>query len=151
MKLQKQVTNKDISKRIKELGVKQDSLFYYSKLDLKDWEIEQGVEEYSCDYFGGQEYKEEDISAFTVAELGEMLPEQILWKNWDSERDEYLVLSYSKEWSVFRGEPTGSKNWVVTLKSNKEDNVHHYIIADTEADARGKMLIYLLENNLITL
>ena len=63
-------------------------------------------------------------AAFTVAELGEML--------WDRE----LPFYNDGQWTNpgFYDLPTGRQR----------------IVADTEADARGEMLIYLLENRLIT-
>ena len=65
-------------------------------------------------------------SAFTVAELGEMLPKMARsGKTTDN--------SYSCQ---VLGEYVGTSRM----------GLEH---ADTEADARAKMLIYLLENNLI--
>ena len=72
-----QVSDLESSRKLKELGVKQESLFYWTKLDLKDWEIQQGIEEYSADYFG-ESIPSDGISAYTVAELGEMLLDNIV-------------------------------------------------------------------------
>lgn len=62
------------------------------------------------------------IAAFTVAELGEMLPEKTCWRGYSNNGNKWGF-----EFGDFRAE------------------------AVTEADARGKMLIYLLENKLINL
>jgi hypothetical protein len=72
MKLEQQVTSLELSKRLKELGVRQESLFYFfgNKAEL---EAMRG--------YGGPEILLEGdyswavrVSAFTVAEIGEMLP-----------------------------------------------------------------------------
>jgi hypothetical protein len=72
------------------------------------------------------------ISAFTVAELGELL------KNTGVESGN----------GYFRNTFWFKDKWYGTMDTKNEDPA---ITADTEADARAKMLIYLLENNLITL
>lgn len=121
MKPQKeqQVTSLEISKRLKDLGVKQESLFYWSFYDGGNNKDEPGL---IFTDESNQGFKEDLISAFTVAELGEMLQE---WKN--------LRLDSTKD----------SNGW--SIAKNETDRIY----ADTEADARGKMLIYLLEHNLI--
>lgn len=128
MQLEKQVTSLELSKKLKELGLKQESLFY--------WHIsyETVSEEYGQDYIPYIFYHKDEsrhgfvgggnYSAFTVAELGEMLPE------------------YSHSWKV-------ENQWICSLKTIPSGNPT--ISAETEADARAKMLIYLLENNLIEL
>ena len=70
-------------------------------------------------------------SAWTVAELGEMLKalssrEWSAWTEWN-----YVY----KKWTCFLGNENSDTEW-------SEDG-------DTEADARAKMLIYLIENKLI--
>lgn len=62
MKLEQQVTNLELSKRLKELGVRQESLFWWEHPDMEwghtDWIVKYGD--------SNPVYK---ISAFTVAEL----------------------------------------------------------------------------------
>jgi hypothetical protein len=70
MKLKDQVCSLEPAKKLKELGVKQDSLFWWTTDNLNfvddkcTWWIEPTVESYT-----------RRISAFTVAELGEYLRE----------------------------------------------------------------------------
>lgn len=111
MELEKQVCSLELAKKLKELGVKQESLFW--------WNISDGI------VIGEQYRRPPSISAFTVAELGEMLP-----GNFNTIR-------------------RGDGSWLA-YDGNAADNVNHQEISDTEADARAKMLIYLLENNLLT-
>src|SRR4051812_36893725 len=70
MKLEQQVCSLELAKRLKELGVKQESLYYWNIRHI--WIVLKAI---------GEPYitrKPEDYaSAFTVAELGEMLPSEI--------------------------------------------------------------------------
>ena len=68
MKLQDQVCNLELSKELKKLGVKQESLFYWTKNPF--WFPVIGSWKESAK-------PKEAISAFTASELGEMLPEEI--------------------------------------------------------------------------
>lgn len=149
MKLEQQVTSLEISKHLKELGVKQESLFYYYKdeydIDEFNWELGVLNDTISEPRLHGINYGldvvhskspfviDEYISAFTVAELGEMLPSAI--KNnsaflyiWKDDADEWRV-DYS-QWGMNK----------IGYMIEKENN---------QANAYGKMLIYLLENKLI--
>lgn len=143
MELSKQVTSLELSKKLKELGVKQESYFVWFKPDHtgdKKWQV--GL--FDGTYFHGENEKEtghygytfglskELFSAFTVAELGEMLPEEIYHPK---KEDVELYLAISPH---LRG------TWQIQYSG-------YFVQSDqTEADARAKMLIYLLENKLIT-
>jgi hypothetical protein len=65
MTIEEQVTSLEVSKKLKELGVKQESLWYWWKAG------HIFVEERR---YAGRQW-EKLASAFTVAELGEMLPD----------------------------------------------------------------------------
>lgn len=120
MKLENQVVSLDLAKNLKELGVKQESYFSWAEYTDEDGHQVVGIVTnpgtYSADYY----------SAFTVAELGEMLPTKN--ENWQTSK------AYNDKW------------FIVDYKNSIKP-----MYADTEADARAKMLIYLLENKLITL
>lgn len=74
MKLEQQVCIVSLAKRLKELGVKQESLFSFVKQD--------GTEDYYLGEFPDNKYDlARHVSAFTVGELGEMLPETINTKD----------------------------------------------------------------------
>lgn len=150
MKLEKQVSNKELSQRLKELGVEQESLFYWNEMDeliyLREWvkrieyehvepkdfvaEMQKenvrptvghgfNYERFYLNEIQPFNRKDKVFSAFTVAELGEMLPGNI------------QSIRENGEWLVY--EPS-------KLPGHK---------ATTEADARALMAIYLLENKLI--
>lgn len=131
MKLEQQVTSLEISKRLKELGVKQESLFWWGsaipgagilKRD-SDFSLSSMPVKLNGNWKGF-------YSAFTVAELGEMLPEG------------YATYVAPHQKKI----PPAKWKCIFPMPHNLEKDV----FADTEADARGKMLVYLLENNLLT-
>ena len=127
MTLEQQVTSLEISKRLKELGVKQESLFWWHHERLEDTDE---VDSWGENHLG---VWQNVVSAFTVAELGEMLPEVI-------RKDEWLTC-----------EKTIGGVWKISYSYFDGVNRDNFQTADTEADARGKMLIYLLENKLMGL
>lgn len=120
MKLQDQVISLELAKNLKELGVKQDSLFYWWKPIDGDWILVEKKEQDE-----GYQMEGRAFSAFTVAELGEMLPCDFVSGKDISEK--FCCWSES--------------NTIV---------LDFIEFAKTEANARAKMLIYLINNNLIS-
>lgn len=119
----KLVTGRKISEKLKRLGVKQKSEFCWVKYLYKD--------KYKWDLFCLLRGKtaSKNISAFLVGELGEMLTkidftDSIIFDKSSKWRTAYCDNAYKH--------PLSKATW-----------------ADTEANSRGKMLIYLLENKLI--
>lgn len=121
MKLEQQVVSLELAKKLKELGVKQESEFYWTEFFGDRYEIKHK------DFASGGQTG--NCSAFTVAELGEMLP------------DGYVAVKQPDGW--YHGD------YAHDLEDGIFVNTHLGSNADTEADARAKMRIYLLENNLI--
>lgn len=118
MELSKQIVSLELAKKLKELGVKQESLHLWQYVYAhKGYEIDNGDLDPSMTF-----------SAFTVAELGEMLPE-------------YANVNGMQTW--FCDKENGK--WRCGFRYN----INTVQKADTESDARAKMLIYLLENKLI--
>ena len=116
MQLEQQVCSLELAKWLKELGVKQESTFSWCRGD--------DAATFGIGYSSvtAQAYVREFYSAFTVAELGEMLPDRYL--------DEIKRLV---------------DRWFFPEEYDVLGNMQF-----TEADARAKMLIYLLENKLLT-
>lgn len=139
MKLEQQVCSLELAKQLKDLGVKQRSLFGYVHFDKSvhrkggyDLEV-TSPEAGTRSFYVGREI----ISAFTVAELGEMLPQVITFKNVVYQL--FVSLGLDKQWFV-----------VYANVQDYEDNAPFPIMmTHNEADARAKMMIYLLENKLI--
>lgn len=139
MELNKQVVSLELAKRLKEVGVKQESLFSYLRYDDGHQELIYGNAPKGNSYW---------TSAFTVAELGEMLPNEIRSMNPNTRREETYHLHY---WHIKEG-------WYLEYStrgraSSMRDNSHcaHWEENSNEADARAQMIIYLLEQKLITL
>jgi len=132
MKLKEQVCSLESSKRLKELGVKQESLFYwYRWTDTFNRQFGELPDEKDNNTLGAPSIQPvplsgitDRFSAFTVAELGEMLPDNVIGT---------LRLNGGEHSTGIRFENSGYK----VFKNNNE------------AEARAKMLIYLLENKLI--
>ena len=79
------------------------------------------------------------IAAFTVAELGEMLPSEINSGEWCGPLS--APLKGDNDWWFYEL-PVLSSPKVISLGGTPTDR--------NEADARAKMLVYLIENNLVT-
>jgi hypothetical protein len=129
--LEKQCVSLKLTKRLKELGVRQESLFYwcgfYNDSGGKTWFIVRH------DVLEDYEEEPENYAAFTVAELGEMLP-KIAIPN-----------------TNYYGSKTEDGRWEVGYVFMDGSGIYHLEVEATEADARAKMLIYLVENKLVTL
>ncbi len=133
MELKEQVGSLELSKRLKELGVKQESLFYWWGHG-SFYEVETEHNFFSGGGYIGQ--NTEQYSAFTVAELGEMLP-----KNIAKSGNIYIPQFYYGHCWFYYYRMGGSGTYLF----------EPVIEANTEADARAKMLIYLIKNKLINL
>ena len=108
MPLKQQVTSLELSKRLRELGVPQKSLWYWSNQKTSGWILLE-----QSGGWGGHSL--ECISAFTVAELG------IYFKNisWDSVR-----------WSLSAGDslwPLLSDDWWMFNPDNLAKMLIHLI------------------------
>lgn len=144
MKLQDQVCSLELAKRLKELGVKQDSLFYWRTFWNRYKEVEPEIKDTNTVFSVGDEGWYITRSAYTVAELGEMLPAD--YRGYESFNGE--MTEYDTEGMAFKTYKIKDK-WI--CEAFEEDIDIEETEADTEADARAKMLIYLLDNKLITL
>ena len=145
MNLNQQVTSLELSKKLKELGVKQESHWYWESYYLPEITTDRHNNIIDSKYIryiadkrpvirsGFLTSKLKYYSAYTVAELGELLPE-----GFESHKTILAPENYSKNPNLDTPD--------YCIKSFGE------IIYDkNEANARAKMLIHLLENKLITL
>ena len=122
--MKNKVTGLELSKKLKELGVKQDSEFYHAGDKRIVANEVKRLFPVHC-------------SAFLSCELGEMLPAIVKGYRLSAIKDD------DNTWYV---EYSDSIN---TMSNETLDEA--FFQADTEAEARGKMVEYLLENNLIEL
>lgn len=126
MTLSNQVVSLELAKRLKELGVNQESYFHW--YDSKPTaQLHTGV--FAGDWF---------YAAFTVAELGEMLPARLTEVEGVHRVARLAMEKQDTRWNV------------VYICAECGGRIFEPMLADTEADARAKMLIYLIENNLVT-
>lgn len=138
MKLEDQVCSFESAKRLKELGVKQDSIWYWLYNNEENSYIGSPLQmisdEFLCDLtwdaingithkvYTYKDYNHDIYSAFTASELGRLLKKydgdkKIIWKR--------NRLDYHKE------------------------SIYKRPVNENEAEARANMLIYLLENKII--
>lgn len=133
MTLSDQVCSLPLAKRLRELGVEQESLFYYG-FHENAWSDKSPIS-----YFGPvfceapidrpyNNHADGEISAFTVAELAEMLSGIV-----------YLADPKRGGWICYFLTEFDRKKSIVGEKEFR---------AGTQADCLAKMLIHLIENNL---
>lgn len=122
MKLKNQVCSIKLARKLKELGVKQKSLYYWAV------EMDKGRETRKWSLTRAEHLlpSHPKVSAFTVAESGEMLPS--FWVTWKGKS--------GKKWYG------GNIPWKEKLI--EQEFCNH----GTEANARAKVLVYLIKNKL---
>ena len=131
MKLEQQVVSLELAKQLKELGVEQGSLFYW----IVDETTEDGF--VNCDLRHKPDLKGYDsvvCSAFTVSELGEMLPNELSYTG--ENNDEEWELFFEKLDTLWRG------YYLYKFGQTRLFEVD----GETEAECRAKMLIFLEES-----
>lgn len=126
MNIEQQVCSLGLAKKLKSLGVPQNSLWFWT-----DCNIKPNVELWDRGY---GHIGNKIASAFTTSELGELLPKYL-------DKEEYIILSLDF--------PHTADGWVVYYSDTVNDKECGECEAKTEADARAKLLIWLLENNYI--
>jgi hypothetical protein len=126
MQLADQVTSLAFGQRLKELGVGQQSLFFHT-FDLDEWKLFYRED---ARYLETRDASDENvISAFTVAELGELLPTHVRVSG-----REVRSIAFPRD---------DARRWRCQLLGEYQPS------ATTEANVRAKMLIYLIEKNLV--
>ncbi|NOQ38427.1 hypothetical protein GQ472_06085 [archaeon] len=154
MELEIQVVSSEPSKRLKELEVSQDSLFWWvwetrSRIPKEKlikvmseirFEEDKGTHEYRHKSSFG---KEKICSAFSVAELGEMLPYLI-----EGAKDGDI---WSLRIDKIGDEPEDKLDnvWVICYQNCITEQYLHTEYNEKLADAMALMLIHLIENRLI--
>jgi hypothetical protein len=139
MELSQQLLSLELAIKLKELGIVQDSYFHWLKI-CDDWKLFHAKDD-NCNQHDGpgdltflkmQKEQNRAFSAFTVAELGEILPSTIMYDDCE------LMLGTCK----------GINEWITIYY--EEESCSPLNFSDiNEANARAKMLIHLIENNLM--
>lgn len=131
MELKQQVTSLELSKRLKELGCRQESAFYWVRsIDGGHYLSPESIVPMRPTENG-------ETSAYSVAELGQMLPK------WTSS---WLDVKKGD------GDEGIGDVWICEVHFPGKDRPEDKPSEDgnTEADARAKMMIYLLEQGIIS-
>ena len=132
MELKDQVSSLELSKKLKELGVKQDSLYWWTPFNSEKDDGKYSI--WTCPHADDKDpYKVNDkcFSAFTSSELSMLLPDNCSPYREDGKWKSAFVLS---------DQELGKKTFgfqVTDFESHKE------------VDTKAKMLIYILENKLL--
>ena len=131
MKIEKQVVSLELAKKLKELEVKQESLWWWIKSYDRGLNetMEWIVSEYDLSQWDGS-HIEEQYSAFTCGELGEKLKE--FFNPHSKYRLTCEVIFKEDYWQIW------------DLDSSKIID-----FSDTEANARAKMVLYLVKEGLL--
>jgi hypothetical protein len=128
VQLEDQVCSLELAKLLKLFDIKQDSLFHWHHFLIGDWQIVNGDDCPIRSYTNHENY-----SAFTVAELGRILPGAINVGGIDF----YLTMDCDRH------------VYYTNLKNTEEYWNFNYDENDNEADQRAKMIIHLKEYKLI--
>lgn len=138
MKLEDQVCSLDLSKKLKELGMKQDAMWswWHDKThnDFNVWPSKPPPTDEA-----GERW-ENLGSAPSVAELGEMLPTTI-----DNKYDDKTMWLYMRNMHHTGGTASSYCVWYANGRAEETRLVEER----TEANARAKMAIYLIVNKLM--
>jgi hypothetical protein len=150
MKIENQVCLLEQAKRLKELGVAQTGLFTYNQHSYKI----AGAAEDGFWSVLMKRTSDSFYSAFTVAELGVMLPDYLPntgnLEIGKAGTDHFNINRTVNKWWY------NVSYWTWETKETRSGDIYlsrkdlHLQQKDTLAQAMGEMLIFLLENNLIT-
>lgn len=130
MKIEDQVCSLELAKRLRELCMKQESLFCWGN-PMDKYSIFHNWERFQEHYL----IENECYSAFTAPELGELLPYEI--------HDHYLHIHkcFVDTWECVYLHDLLELKQIPLFKSIKSENL---------VDCLAKMLIHLIENELMT-
>jgi hypothetical protein len=149
MKIEEQVCGLDLATKLKDLGVKQESLCYW----VEPVHSETKTPFVQVEYPTGYTARPHIAAAFNVAELGELLPATVIGRmpftNLVGELFR-LTISHNVLPDVSRWFVQYRMN-IIRNEGTLVEDFGEYFVEESEADARAKMLVYLIEQNLVNL
>lgn len=132
MKLEDQVVSLELAKRLKELGVKQESYFFWQINGLWNDNISlRNKGDLGSSYVIDGQDKQQTYAAFTVAELGEIIGCIYDAACFSQRMLEIWICSYAEK----------DEEGVLIIQHEERQN--------TEANARAKMLCHLIEKGIV--
>ncbi len=144
MRIEQQVCTLEQAKKLKELGIEQDSMVAFAENSASKIEcgvtnelFEQHCKDYEISVHPGgfvESFEEQSFCAYNVAELLCMMPERT---SIDKGHKNY----HAKYWWG---------DFMDGILRSVKPNSWHQCAGDTAADALARLLIYLLEEKLIT-
>lgn len=154
MKLEEQVCSLELAKCLKELGVKQESYFSWEVADINNIIYPRLSFSHTAPERSGNNL----ISAFTAAELGELLPNRVTTPVGQPYIEPFnsFTLFINKFYCVDENGTLANK-YIINYECDTTDNSFFRSKLRTNtydtnlANAMTKLLIYLLENKLITI
>lgn len=139
MKLENQCCSLELAKRLKELGCKQERLWWWIEYPNMRSEVILAIN--ALIKLKNKDEKEYKVyAAFTVAELGEMLPVSFM-KNVKGVNRKAILMFNKYSNSMYQ------ILYNFRYPSDVDENLA--VVEDTEANARAKMLVYLKEKGLM--
>jgi len=132
MNLENLVTSLELSKKLKEAGVPQRSVFYWTDCDIKRKDLCEHYGEWNICLFSDRRCKE--YSAYLAEELGLWLPKGFYISK--TTNDQYLI-----------GHDFFAR--LLTEHDDRWERVKYEQVFPTEAEARGEMLFWLIEKGYI--
>lgn len=156
MKLEDQVISLELAKCLKKLGLNQQSHFiwWYTEAmstdvkyfpeqdwDKREWSLQVRDKYYANHAHNG--YEGRALPAYTVAELGELIGPYFQINSGRSGRPAQMVWTEVMPNILIRSNPE--------LHPPEETKRAPVMPAKSEAEARAKVLFYLIENKIITI
>ncbi|MDP4145615.1 MAG: hypothetical protein Q8936_14205 [Bacillota bacterium] len=156
MPLEQQVCSLDLSKRLKELGIKQKSLFYWINPEYTIDNVHEII--YEQNTYINPPKPDFYYSAFTTAEVMNLLPNRItilgnepfdsfrlrIQKSFIVEHDMVLIDTYIANYHCDTTECSGEDSWLDRTLFPK--NMWH----ENSANTLAKILCFIIQNNLVT-
>lgn len=131
MMLEDQVCSLELSKKLKDIGFKHDSYYVWITVLKTGFNFIKRREDYEPDSIDVGAF---NYPAFSGTELGEIL------RDFDINNDLHLTIDSYNTYDYYN----------LVLKPTKGIDFHELYIKDfKECDVRARMLIFILENNLM--
>lgn len=150
MELKDQVCSLEQAKRLKELGVKQDSLWHWiypARTEIISTTYGVYYHEQAKEIIAGNDgdqFDSENSPAFTATELGEMLPSDSGIICWDVSYNDHQGQYECRIYDLVKWIESG-QNRITAIPPRAYESE-----CDTMAEAMADALIHCLENKLVT-